>query len=653
MADRDARTDAAHGPNGGRTPQAAKVLRAPASRGKAGRKRAAPAAQTPPAPPVQPPLPLGVPRPAGLDEGPLGVDRDSYASTALRDLMDRSLHAGAARFTLGLSPAALASAYLDWASHLATSPGKQMQLVQKAGRKWLRLARYATQCALRPAGAAPCIEPLPQDKRFVNAAWQRWPYNLIYQSFLLGQQWLHVATTDVRGVTRQHENVVAFAGRQVMDLFSPSNFIATNPEVLERTMAAGGANLARGLQNFAEDWDRLAAGKPPTGAEAFEIGRTVAATPGKVVYRNRLIELLQYAPTTDQVRPEPVLIVPAWIMKYYILDLSPENSLVRYLTGRGYTVFMVSWKNPDPDDRDLGMDDYRTLGVMAALDAVQGITGAAKIHGVGYCLGGTLLAIAAAAMARDGDDRLKSATFFAAQTDFTEAGELMLFINESQVSFLEDMMWEQGFLDTRQMAGAFQLLRSNDLIWSRVVHDYLMGERAPMTDLMAWNADATRMPYRMHSEYLRQLFLDNDLAEGRFRVGDKPIAISDIRVPIFAVGTEWDHVAPWRSVYKFNLQTDTDVTFLLTNGGHNAGIVSEPGHDQRRYRVATKREVDHYRDPDSWYAENEPHEGSWWPEWVAWLDKRSGKPVAPPPMGAPEKGYPPLADAPGSYVTLR
>src|SRR5690606_37643509 len=335
------------------------------------------------------------------------------------------------------SPAALATAYLDWASHLAASPGKQMQLVEKAGRKWLRLAHYAARCTLHAAGTPPCIEPLPQDKRFVGEAWQRWPYNLIYQSFLLGQQWLHVATTGVRGVTPQHERVVAFTGRQIMDMVSPSNFILTNPEVLERTYAEGGANLVRGLQNMAEDWERAVSGRPPAGAEAFQVGRNVAVTPGKVVYRNRLIELIQYAPTTDKVRPEPVLILPAWIMKYYILDLSPEKSLVRYLVGQGYTVFIVSWKNPDTEDRDLGMDDYRTLGAMSALDAVEAITGARKIHGVGYCLGGTLLAIAAAAMARDGDKRLKTATFLAGQADFSEAGELMLFITESQVTFLE------------------------------------------------------------------------------------------------------------------------------------------------------------------------------------------------------------------------
>ncbi len=326
---------------------------------------------------------------------------------------------------------------------------------------------------------------------------------------------------------------------------------------------------------------------------------------------------------------------------------------MRYLTGQGYTVFMISWKNPGPEDRDLALDDYRKLGAMAALDAVSAIVPGRKVHGVGYCLGGTLLAIAAAAMARDGDDRFGSLTFFAAQADFTEAGELTLFINESQLSFLEDMMWEQGFLDTKQMAGAFQMLRSNDLVWSRLVRDYLMGERAPMTDLMAWNADATRMPYRMHTEYLRQLFLDNDLAEGRYQADGRKVALTDIRTPLFAVGTELDHVAPWHSVYKFHLLTDADVTFLLTNGGHNAGIVSEPGHAHRHYRVATRQGNDHYVDPEVWLAETPVRQGSWWPEWSRWLDAHSGDAVAPPEMGAPKAGYASVGDAPGTYVRMR
>ncbi len=578
--------------------------------------------------------------------------RDSYAVTALGDIVDRSLHAALARFTFGLSPAALAKAYLDWATQLTFAPGKRMQLVDKASRKAMRFANYASRCALEGGKdtAARCIEPLPQDRRFDGPEWQKWPYNFMYQGFLLNQQWWHNATTGIRGVTKHHEAMVEFTSRQLLDMVSPSNFLLTNPEVLRHTVSKGGMNLVSGWRNMMEDWERSISGKKPLGTENFVVGRNVAVTPGKVVYRNRLIELIQYAPASDQVRPEPLLIVPAWIMKYYILDLSAQNSLVKYLTEQGFTVFMISWKNPGPQDRDLGLDDYRKLGVMAALDAVRAIVPDRKVHAVGYCLGGTLLSIAAAAMARDGDDRLQSITLLAAQTDFHEAGELMLFINESQVTFLEDMMWEQGFLDATQMAGAFQMLRSSDLVSSRMVHDYLMGERSPMIDLMAWNADATRMPYRMHSEYLRRLFLNNDLAEGRFTVADKPIALTDIHAPIFTVGTLRDHVAPWRSTYKINLLTDTDVTYLLTVGGHNAGIVSEPGHDGRSFQIMTKTANAHYVDPETYLATAPRKEGSWWPEWVAWLNARSGAPGDPPDMGAAAAGFAPVCDAPGSYV---
>ena len=576
--------------------------------------------------------------------------RDSYAVTAFAEIVDRSLHATVARFTMGLSPAAFAEAYLDWATHLTFSPGKQLQLVNKATRKAARFTNYAFRYASESGAAPCCIEPLPHDRRFVGEDWQRWPYNFIYQAFLLNQQWWHNATTGIRGVTKQHENMVQFMSRQILDMFSPSNFLLTNPKVLRHTVSKGGMNLVSGFQKLIEDWDRRISGKKPVGTENFVIGRNVAATPGKVIYRNRLIELIQYAPATDKVRPEPVLIVPAWIMKYYILDLSPQNSLVKYLIQQGFTVFMISWKNPSPEDRDLGLDDYRTLGVMAALDAVRAIVPNQKVHTVGYCLGGTLLSMAAAAMARDGDDRLKSITLLAAQTDFTEAGELMLFINESQLAFLEDMMWEQGFLDTTQMAGAFQMLRSHDLFWSGMIREYLMGERDPMIDLMAWNADTTRLPYRMHSEYLRRLFLNNDLAEGRLIVEGKPIALTDIRAPIFTVGTVHDHVAPWRSTYKISLQTETDVTYLLTSGGHNAGVISEPGHDGHSFQVMTKKANDHYVDPDAYLAAAPRKDGSWWPEWVAWLATRSGAASAPPSMGAAAAGYAPLCDAPGTYV---
>jgi polyhydroxyalkanoate synthase len=561
--------------------------------------------------------------------------------------IDRLFHALIGRATHGISPAALSLAWLSWLIHLGLSPGKTGELAQKFVRKSTRFGLYVMRSLAEP-GTPPCIEPLPQDRRFADKAWQEPPFSFIYQSFLLTQQWWYNATTGVKGVSRQHERAVAFTARQLLDLWAPGNSLFTNPEVVKATLAEAGANLVRGWVNLIEDWERAIANRPPVGADAFPVGEKVAVTPGRVVHRNRLMELIQYAPAMPAVRPEPILIVPAWIMKYYILDLSPQNSLVKYLVDQGHTVFMISWKNPDAADRDLGMEDYLRLGVMDALAAVSAIVPEQKVHAVGYCLGGTLLAIAAAAMARDDDDRLRSVTLFAAQTDFTEAGELTLFVSDSQLSFLEDVMWAQGYLDARQMSGAFQLLRSNDLIWSRVLKQYLLGEREPMSDLMAWNADSTRMPQRMHSEYLRSLFLNNDFAKGHYRVGGRPVAMSDIRVPIFAVGTTRDHVAPWQSTYKVHLLTDTEVTYVLTNGGHNAGIISEPGRLGREYRIATKQAADKYEDPESWAAHNAPVEGSWWPVWQQWLAERSGEPVAPPALGA--RNYPPASAAPGTYV---
>jgi polyhydroxyalkanoate synthase len=563
---------------------------------------------------------------------------------------DRMLHAAMARLTQGLSPASLAAAAGDWLTHLALSPGKQQQLGEKALRKLNRLLLYMAQCARGPG--APCIEPLPQDRRFQHPDWQQYPFNVIYQAFLLHQQWWWNATTEVRGVTPHHEQVVTFLARQILDVFAPSNFPLTNPEVLKETARTGGFNLLKGAANWWSDVERLAAGRRPEGAEAYVVGRNVAVTPGQVVFRNRLIELIQYRPATARVYKEPVLIVPSWIMKYYILDLSPENSLVRYLVGEGHTVFMISWKNPDASDRDLGMHDYLRQGVLAALDAVSAIVPKRRIHAVGYCLGGTLLAIAAATQARDGDASLRSLTLLGSEVDFEEPGELSLFIDESQVTYLEDLMWDQGYLDGKQMAGAFTLLNSKDLVWSRMVHNYLMGQRRPLTDLMAWNADATRLPYRMHTEYLRELYLKNDLAEGRYEVNGKPIALGDIEAPIFAVGTVRDHVSPWRSVYRIHLLTDTEVAFLLTSGGHNAGVVSEPGHRNRSYQVATREKGAKYVDPETWRATTPVSDGSWWPEWQRWLAAHSSGRAGPPAMGAPQRGYAPLADAPGQYVLV-
>jgi len=573
------------------------------------------------------------------------------ATSTSQPPLDRHLRAAVGRATRGISPAAIALAWMDWNLHLHAEPEKQAALALEAQKIAARLQAFVAASSLAPGQHFGAIAPLPQDHRFTNEAWAQWPFNLYAQAFLQTEAWWHDATTGIRGVSPANERIVEFTARQALDAVAPSNAIWTNPEAVRQTLAESGRNLVRGWRNWVEDASRLARGARPAGAEAFRPGHEVAATPGKVVFRNRLIELIQYAPATGEVWPEPILIVPAWIMKYYILDLSPGNSLIRYLVGQGFTVFAISWKNPGPEDRDLGLDDYRTLGVLDALDAVAVITGAAKVHGVGYCLGGTLLAIAAAAMGRDGDDRLATVSLFAAQTDFTDAGEIRLFINESQVALLEDMMEEQGYLESSQMAGAFQILRSNDLIWSKMVRDYLIADREPMSDLMGWNADATRLPARMHSEYLRHLFLDNDFAEGRMKVGDHAVVVSDMRAPVFAVGTEWDHVAPWRSVHKLNVLANTDITFVLTNGGHNAGIVSEPGHPNRHFRMAARLASDPYVAPDEWLANTPARAGSWWPAFVEWLGARSGALRAPPAMGAPGAGYAVLGDAPGSYVS--
>ncbi|ENO89357.1 PHA/PHB synthase family protein [Thauera linaloolentis] len=562
--------------------------------------------------------------------------------------LDDSVHAALSRACLSISPHSVLLAWMDWATHLAASPGKCLELARLAIEQAGQMQAYLHECLAglhedADAGVAPPLE----DRRFRDPAWQRWPFNVLHQSFLMHERWWDEATRGVWGVDPHHEHAVAFAARQWLDMFSPGNLPLANPVVLRRTAEERGANLLRGFDYLRDD---LSPHQRQTGPGEFVVGRDVAVTPGKVVLKNRLIELIQYAPATGKVHPEPILIVPAWIMKYYILDLSPHNSLVRYLVEQGYTVFCISWKNPDADDRDLGMDDYLNLGFHAALDAVAAIVPGRKVHATGYCLGGTLLAIAAAAMARDGDDRLASLSLFTAQTDFTEPGELALFIDESQIALLEAQMADTGYLFAEQMGGAFMMLRSYDLLWSRLVGEYLLGERRPMNDLMAWNADATRMPAKMHAQYLRRLFLDDDLSEGRHPVGGRSVSLGDIRLPVFSVGTVADHVAPWRSVYKLHYLSPTEITFVLTTGGHNAGIVSEPGRPRRQYQLHTRPAGGGYIAPDEWQAAVPVQQGSWWPAWADWLRQRSGEPGEPPRMGLPGRGRRVLGDAPGEYV---
>jgi polyhydroxyalkanoate synthase len=560
------------------------------------------------------------------------------------ETIDRGVRAAMAKATQGLSPYAIAAALVDWAVHYAISPGAQMDVAARLMESARRIGLYA---AARAAGQKP--EPPFDTNGWTvwqkDGLWSELPLDLVRQCYLAITDASLLAATAPRGMEKIDRTRMAFLTRQMLDAFAPHNNPLVNPDIWRQTLAEGGMNLWRGMNNAVDDMRRRAEHQPPAGAEMFRVGHDVAVTPGTVVFRNELIELIRYAPATSGVVAEPLLIVPAWIMKYYILDLSPHNSMVRFLVGQGLTVYMISWRNPTPEDRNISFDDYRTKGVMAALDVISRVHGDQRIHACGYCLGGTILSIAAATMARDGDKRLQSLTLLAAQTDFSEAGDLMLFVDESQVAFLEDLMWDQGVLDTWQMSGAFQILRSNELIWSRIIREYLLGQRDPMTDLMAWNADQTRMPSLMHAQYLRGLFLENRLTAGRFAVGGKVIALRDIDAPVFLVGTEKDHIAPWRSVYKFRLFSDTEVTFALTSGGHNAGIVSEPGRANRTYHIATARHDDKYVDPDTWLAHAERREGSWWLAWAEWLNSRST-----PGRTAPPAATAGLGPAPGTYV---
>lgn len=564
--------------------------------------------------------------------------------------LDHILHGETAKLTGGISPIALGLAGIDWWSHLIFSPSKQHILWKSFLDKTVKITEYSIKTTLG-VEAEIVISPQANDHRFSSENWKKPPFNIIEQAFLLYQSWWDEATTNVRGVSDHHLNVVSYTARQMIDMVSPSNNPLINPDILQTTKEQNGQNFIKGFANFINDTARAKTGKQPAIMQEFKVGKDIAITKGKIVYRNELIELIQYEPTTAEVYAEPILIIPAWIMKYYILDLSPENSMVKYLVDKGHTVFMISWKNPDACDYDMGLADYLNLGIKESIKAIKTITNSQEIHGVGYCLGGTLLSIMAAAHARDNDKTFKTITMLASQIDFEEAGEILLFLDESQVSFLEDVMWNQGYLDKNQMSNAFEMLRPNDLIWSHIITNYMQGEREATYDMLSWNADTTRMPYRMHSEYLRQLFLQNDLAEGRFIVGDAPIALQDIWIPIFSVGTQHDHIAPWKSVYKILLLVSSDITFILASGGHNSGIVSEPNHAGRTFQMATIPNTAHYVPAGGWQKTTPITQGSWWDSWQAWLVHHSGDKIAPPKIGD-NQNYAPLTDAPGQYVLM-
>jgi poly[(R)-3-hydroxyalkanoate] polymerase subunit PhaC len=566
------------------------------------------------------------------------------AKAPLKAEIQRHLRAQLAALTGGLAPDDYLKAWWEWYLKLATQPPRQAQLARSAYEKVLD----SWQFMARAAGGAP-LAPGHEELGFSDAAWNVWPFNAYARTYANWTSWWQQALQPPAAPADPELSRLNFAGRLLLEAASPANFLQTNPELLNRTAAESGQNLIRGLKNWLEDAQRAVGGGRPSGTEQFEVGKEVAVTPGKVVFRNRLIELLQYAPQTPEVYAEPVLITPAWIMKYYILDLSPRNSLVRYLVEKGHTVFMISWKNPDAADRELGMDDYLQLGFLDALAQVRRLIPQRKVHAVGYCIGGTLLAIAAAALARAGDKVLASVTLLAAQTDFSEPGELSVFITPSQIAMLEAMMEKSGVLESERMGAAFALLRSRDLLWAPAVDQYVRGERPKLSDLMAWNADGTRMPCRMHSEYLERLYLKNELARGEFTVAGERIDLSGLRAPMFVVGTETDHVAPWRSVYKArDLTRSSDYTFLLTSGGHNAGIVSGPVHPRRRHRMLTWSNATDRLPPDEWLKSAPPLEGSWWPAWQHWLVEHST--AKRQPAGALPAAGAALEDAPGSYV---
>lgn len=567
--------------------------------------------------------------------------------------LDKIFHAHLGQISTGLSPAALMVAYTDWWAHLAISPNKQLQLMESACHKMTSLTHHVMHYLHKKETT--CFET--KDKRFnlrfKQQAWQQWPYCAVAHAFLQIEDWWQEAIS-IRGLEKNHKDLVSFMHYQWMNAVSPENYLFLNPLVLEKTIHTCGQNLIDGWHHWQEDIWHYLKGEKPVGTEAFRVGHEVALTQGWVVYRNELIELIQYAPQTQMVYAEPVLIIPAWIMKYYILDLSPHNSMVDYLVKKGHTVFIISWKNPDARYRDYGLRDYMHRGLLKALDAVCGITGQKEVHATGYCIGGTLLTMAASYLARHRDSRLKTITLFAAQTDFEDAGELMTFIDENQLCYLEDIMFSQGYLRGDQLSSTFNALRPRQLIWSRLIQNYWLGKPYKMNDLMAWNADSTRLPYKLHSEYLRHLHLNNDLAEGDYLIDGEPVAIEDIQVPLFVVATEQDHIAPWQSVYKIHLYTyGTEVTFVLANKGHNGGIIAEPGHKQRSYRLGKSPANTLYKTPEEWFEHHKSRDGSWWPVWHRWLAQQSGDKIKPPSMGSKQAGYAVLEKAPGIYVRER
>ncbi|UZF95133.1 class I poly(R)-hydroxyalkanoic acid synthase [Bosea sp. NBC_00550] len=497
---------------------------------------------------------------------------------------------------------------------------------------------------------APVAEPDKRDTRFKDPDWTNHPtFDFIKQAYLIGSRWAEAMVDKADDLDPHTRNKARFYIKQIAGALSPTNFVATNPELLRETLQQSGENLVRGMKMFAEDVE--AGGGElkirQSDASAFEVGVNIATTPGKVIFRNEIMELIQYAPATPQVLKRPLLIVPPWINKFYILDLNPEKSFIRWCVEQGLTVFCVSWVNPDARHAAKDFESYMREGIFAALDVIEQVTGEKRVSAIGYCVGGTLLGVTLAYMAAIGDKRIESATFFTTQVDFSQAGELSVFVDEEQIRAIEDQMAKTGYLDGSRMSGAFNMLRPNDLIWSYAINNYLKGKAPTAFDLLYWNSDSTRMPAANHSFYLRNCYLDNKLSKGEMRIGGKTLDIGRVKMPIYNLATREDHIAPAQSVFNGSQCFGGPVEHVVAGSGHIAGVVNPPNKVKYQYWTGGPAKGA-YAD---WQAKAEEHPGSWWPHWFAWVQAQAPKRVAAREPGGGK--LPALADAPGTYVKVR
>ena len=490
----------------------------------------------------------------------------------------------------------------------------------------------------------PVVEPEKGDKRFSAPDWQQNAvFDALKQSYLLAATTLLKTARGIERLDEHQQHKLMFYLRQFLDAISPTNLMFTNPQVIHETISTGGQNMVKGMEHLLRDFK---SGQiKMTDTDAFAPGRNLALTPGQVIYRNKLIELIQYAPTTEQVYTIPLLFIPPWINKYYILDMQPQNSFIKFLVDSGFTVFIISWKNPDASMEEITFEDYMTLGPLTALDVVKEITGSQKVNIVGYCIGGTLLAMVLSYLTALGDKTANSATFFVSLLDFREVGDTAVFIDEPQVTYIEGQMMERGYLDSRSMASMFNMMRANDLIWSNVVNNYLLGKEPPAFDLLYWNNDGTRMAREAHSFYLRNTYLENNLVKpGKIVLKDVPIDLKRIRQDIYAVGAQQDHIVPWKAAWQISQLVSGKVRFVLGGSGHIAGIINPPSKGKGAYWVSDKPAAS----ADEWLEGAKNQQGSWWTNWLEWLMPRSGELKEPPSLGS--KVHPPITPAPGTYV---